>query len=85
MSSKASATAFLLCFELFPKELLLLLLSSSFGGPLLDVILAKHFPVNMLLILIDPAAPLTYQSISESLNAYVYLNKISLLPFPSIH
>ena len=57
MSSKASATAFLLCFELVPKLLLLLLLllSSSFGGSLLDVILAKHFPVNILLILIDPA------------------------------
>jgi len=54
MSSKASATAFLLCFEFFPIQLLLLL-SSSFGGPLLGVILAKHFPVNILLILIDPA------------------------------
>ena len=72
MSSKASATAFLLSFELFPKELLLLLLlllSSSFRGPLLDVILAKHFPVNMLLILIDPAAPLN-QSISERLVSF---------------
>ena len=36
MSSKASATAFLVCFELFPKELPLL--SSSFGGALLGVI-----------------------------------------------
>lgn len=57
MSSKASATAFLLSFALFPK-LLPPLLSSSFGGPLLGVILAKHFPVNILLILIDPAASL---------------------------
>jgi hypothetical protein len=54
MSSKASATVLFireqLCFEL-P---VLLQHSSSLGLPLVAFILARHFPVRILLILIEP-------------------------------
>ena len=64
MSSKASATVLLILeawarffdLQVLPQRLAQQQFSLSIGMLVLALILARHFPVRILLILIDPAA-----------------------------